>query len=238
MSGDTELDAELNAILNADGGDDPTHTAGSAQTQAAEEKIKAGGREFTKDEIAKAYDSLLKDYTKKSQVGADAERWLKFGKNLDQHPDLKNKLHKMVQEYNAGQARSSGPGQTDPLLMQQMKAMQDRLDQMALEKEESALRDKYKLNDEQVLRVMEKANELGGGVPLELVHRAIAFDEVKAQAAKEAASKTAASTRAKANAHVGGSQAANVAPASKEVADMSQDEIDAGILADLESAGY
>lgn len=238
MDGDTEIDRDLQEILQA-GSDEPTLREGATPTQSTDgTPIKAGGREFKNlGDLAKAYGSLEKDYTKKSQLSANAKRSEDFFKQLEAHPELKDKIHNAVKTYNAGQPQAT-PRSGDGGLSKDVAALRSQMESFALQKEEAELRSKYSLDDTQVMTILQKADELGGGVPLEIVHRSLDYDNQKNAAHKDVADKVAADKVAKEGAQTVNPNAGAVAPSVKSVKEMSQEEVDAGMLEDLKSFGY
>src|SRR5690554_3925169 len=116
-----DFDAEIDAILN--GGDaaaTATPTPKVEQTNKVVEsaKLKAGGREWdSPDSLAKAYDSLLKDYSRKGDELKKGERYIKWGQAVEKHQDLRSQIEKAISDYNAkaAQGRQQSPANTAQL---------------------------------------------------------------------------------------------------------------------------
>jgi hypothetical protein len=228
---DNDFDAELEAIMGGSEVDlsqtpGKDTTAPAATPAPAPSVIEAGGRKFnTSDELAKAYDAIVRDYTKKSQYAKRAEPWVQFGEMLDKHPELRSLLTKHTDEYfkakqaPAQQGQPVQPGVYD----KRLEELQNRLDDMAVDREINDLRTKYNLDDKTLDEICEESESLGG-IPLEKAYRIVkskeffASNQAKVQATAEAARKKAEAG------NVGPSNSPQVVAAPKSVSKLTNDE--------------
>lgn len=248
-SGAEDFDAEINAILNpesdAPAAQPPAAKGGQTAPTGEAPKLKFGGRDWQSvEDLGKAYESLNKDYTKKGQALKEGEKWINWGKAVAQHEELRADIEKRIADF---QARQSQQALEPRRLDEATRAAQERLDRVEafvakqeVDAEIKGLKAKYKLSNEDVKLVVEKAANLLNrkiDLPLEDVYRIVAFDR-QAIAAKQEGEQGALERlkRSKA-ANVGGSSPAGVNPAAKNVNEMTKEEYDRALEDELKQFG-
>lgn len=240
-----ETDAELDALL----AEDASLATPPVEPQTpAPTGIKAGGREFkSPDELAKAYGSLLKDYSRKENDSKRAKGWFEFEENLKAHPELKDAILKSVDEYNArrnaGQSKATAQAATgvNDAIASKVERMEAAFEDIKLERELTALKSKYNLSDEDQRGLLEAAAEITekhGNVPLEMVYRHWAFDKQVATSKTSGEQSAQAAAAKKRAAMVGSSETAGVTPTAKKPSQMTGSEYNDAILSELAKFGY
>lgn len=247
--GNQDFDAELEAILNQGEEKDSTLQGEDKSTQqAAAEKLAFGGREFgSPSELGKAYESLLKDYSRKGNQEAEYKDFINWGKAVKQHPDLHKQVDEVIKNFNKNLADGMSRKQATKEANEDLSEFQKRVEFLEqreanreLEFEIAGLKNKYKLDPNDLRSVLEKATqfaEAGKDLPLEDVYRIIAFDRRTALAKTEGekAGLTKAATKRAAN--VGGSDSAPVSATAKQPWEMSSSEYDAALEEALRGTG-
>ncbi len=242
-----EFDAELDAILNPveeASPAQPTPVQGKEQTTAAASSIlRAGGREF-KDasELAKAYEALTKDYTKKGQSLKEGEKWINWGKAISKHESLRTKLESEIEAFNRQAATQ--PGGNQPAISQELQERMDRYDAFMAKQELSAevsrLKAQYKPDEDTMKLVFEKAEQLltrGTDLPLDDIYRIVAYERNTLKAKEEGAAGAAERLKRSRAGNVGSSSPAGVAPAAKAVNEMTGEEFDRELENELKKYG-
>lgn len=240
--GDLDPGMELDSLFEKEIGDET-----SSQERQKTQEIEAGGRKF-KDvsELAKAYGSLHKDYTRKSQEYKKNSDWIEFSKQLEKHPELRDDLSKRIDEYN--KRRSAGDSKAEAReasgvsreLASKVERLESEYAQLKLEREMNSLKRKYGVDSDTMREVLAEAESLTqkyGDVPLELVYRNLMFDSntiASKQAGEELAGKRSAKKRA---ANVAGSDMPSANATPKKPADMNGDEFRSALNKQLEEFG-
>lgn len=207
----TGMGEDLDALLGMDAPDTGTQPADNAN-QSKTQTWNAGGRTWNKPEdLAKAYDSLVRDYSKTKQSLKKGEEWTKFGSWLDQNPDLRTDLQRRIEEYQ----KNKQGGMSTPAAAKDAgisKEYADRIERMEaqyadllLDREVEALKNKYKVGDDELKDVLKFAYD-NEGISLETAYKAVAYEKQMLQS-QEAGRRGALANVAK-------KKAANVGPSS------------------------
>lgn len=173
--GDGKEDLSLDALASilSEGKTEGSGAEGGASRRdgsAGGDKLVVAGREFAPHELAKAYEALLKDYTKKSQELG------KFKKDQNAAPA-------------AGEAElSRAPSGID---LSPLKAVADKLDEIErwrvdqeLAREEEALKAKHGDLSNRDLAQVYAISANYGGIPLEEAYEIYQFKKEKARRAQ------------------------------------------------------
>jgi len=227
MDGQAEPDfeAELESVL---GKSEPleqgeTSRKPSETLPKSEESIEAGGRKFAnRQELAKSYGSLLKEYTRIKQDHAKAKGWMEFDDYLQKNPELQKELKSRVDEYvtrrQKGQQSDTAAEKSGipDELAQRVDAIEARWEDMQLQKEMDELRSKYKIDDSVMDRVLRESAKYDG-IALEAAYKQVMFDQVKLDEQGKAEKRVQDDLAKKREANVGSSSAPNVVPSKKEI---------------------
>jgi len=209
--------------------------------------IKAGGREFKDSaELANSYNSLLKEFTKRSQAAARGKELEDFQSYLAKHPQLRDNLSRQIDEYhkqlNAGatnreaQQAAGLSNQQMQQIQAQQQQVQARLDDIELEREMTSLRSKYNLDDAQIQKVLKESYD-NEGITLEKAYRIVTADEAMAKQKADSDRLKALSAKGKVDASVGSSTVGNIRPSAKSAAKMSEAELRQNAANRLEQFG-
>ena len=243
-----DFDAELNAIMEGPEAQEATQAAAQTPAQVVEKQaLKYGGRDWDSHEsLGKAYESLLKDYSRKSSDLKSNEKFINWGKAVSKHQDLASEIDAKISEFNqrvkAGQSPAQAKAAVDanPEFMKRFEQMESFITQKQVDSEIDSLKTRYSLDRDALNEVIEHAIQLGEkgvNLPLESVYKMVAFDKQKVAAKAEGEKLGAASAMKKRASNVGPSTAAGVAPASKGVDSMSRTEYDNAIEQELAKYG-
>lgn len=265
IENEPDFDKELDAILAGPEGDeglvgqDPTldqSAPAPAQTQPDQAaKFKYGGREWDSHEsLGKAYESLLKDYsrkgaalTEKEKKLQEAEKWHKWGQAIEKHPELRTSIEDRIQEFNkriqAGQSRAQAGQATgvDPAFVSRFKQMEAYIEDQRLGSEINEVKTKYSLSNEEMGNVLREATrqaQAGKLLSLDEVYRITAFEKVRAEALKTAEQKALENLKSKSKANTSDPSAAGVTPSAKDPRKMSGEEYNQELSKQLEQLGY
>lgn len=241
----TEFDADIEAILNGGEQAQPaTAPVKQEPTAPAKEVLKYGGREWDSHQsLGKAYDALLKDYSKTKNAAKAGEKWVNYGAAIEKHEELRRDLEQRIEDYNRRQAQAPRQGQEQAIPQE----LQDRIDRLEadnakreMKAEIEALKSKFSPDRSVMQAVIAKATELYEreiDIPLEDVYRIVAYDS-NAALSKAAGEKDGINKiLAKRSANVGPSSAAAVAPGAKQVSEMNNNEYDNAIEEELKRFG-
>ncbi len=200
MTDENTFESDLNAIME---GTIPSSTPNptpkeegtpGANSTANEKVWKAAGRDWkSAEDLAKSHDALWRDYGRKSNELKKLEQWGSFQKALDADPNFRTHLATQIELYQksraAGQSQTTAAtkSQLDPEMVSKIERMETLADSIELEREESALVRKYKLDDS-VLKQVEDYSVAHNGIPLEQSYKMMMFDtnSSKLQAQREA----------------------------------------------------
>ncbi len=241
------FDAELDAILN--GGEannvQPTAPAEVKQTEAAKESLRFGNRDWqSASDLGKAYESLLKDYSRKSNEYKAGEKYVNWGKAVEKHPELRQDLEQRIDEFNRKMSSGSRPAAQPAAIPQELQERIDRMESFVakreVESEIQALKGKYSPDKALMSATLAKATEFaerGIDIPLEDVYRIVSYDAKAMQAKADGEREGASRAVAKKAANVGGSSASAVAPGAKTVDKLNSEEYDRALSDELSKFG-
>lgn len=246
-----DFDAELDAILNGSG--EPSEATSAPlkpQTTKPVEssKLKAGGREWdSPDALGKAYDALLKDYSRKGDALKKGEQFIKWGEAVSKHQELRAQIEKSIQEFNARAKGGATPqgnqpyGQLPPEVQQRLQRVEDFMAEREVDQEIAQLKSRYKIEPSELKAVMNRAIELGNEgkhYPLDTIYRDMHFDAMLEKAKAEGEKAGIQKLTQKRGANVGSSSNPSVAPTAKPVGELKGKDYDEAILAQLGQLGY
>lgn len=243
-----DFEAELNAIMGDTEVSQETTQPAQEQTQPASTKIKAGGREFTSvDELSKAYGSLEREFSSRSQRLAKLKEWEDFADTLKKNPDLRDDLTKRIDEYNArraaGQSKATAEKHTgvSDEVAERLHRMEREFEDMRLERELTTLKNKYGLDEEGERELLQAAADMipkYGNIPLEMVYRHYAFERKMNDAASNGERSALENQAKKGKANVGSSASTGVSPTQKPIEQMDEYEYLAQLDKELSKVGY
>lgn len=207
--------------------------------------IQAGGRSFkSAEELARSYDSLQKDYSRKGSELSRLSELQKLDQVFKADPELEKRIRTAITEYKSQRSAGASPSQAaqasgvSPEIVKSIEEVRSQLLDLHMEKEMAAVKSKYSLSDEDMAEVLEEAEKLGG-VALEVAYRNRYFDlqrerasaQGKAEGEKRAANKRAAGS-------VGPSKASLATPElPAKRGPKTQADYDAAMKRDLEQWG-
>lgn len=180
---DADILSELLGSQEPDAGDNSEQGQEKPNEEARQENkpthkadvLEVAGRKFAPHELAKAYENLLRDYTKKAQALAA----LKQGGQEQAKPSNK--------PSDAEKGKTAGGDETASYLA--LKQMMDKMVELErwredkeLEEEERALVAKYKLSNADLRGVYRICYEFGG-IPLEQAYEIYEYRKEKAKKA-------------------------------------------------------
>ena len=238
------FEAELDAILN--GGEaapeaKPTAAPTGQPTEAAKDSLRFGNRDWASPtDLGKAYESLLKDYSRKSNEYKANEKWVNWGKQVDKHPELRKTLEQRIDEWHKGAGSQPQPQAVPQELQERMDRFEGYMAKREVESEIGALKSKYSPDKATLSATLAKAADLaekGVDIPLEDVYRIVSFDAQALKSKADGEREGAARSGVKKAANVGGSSASAVAPGAKQVGSMNKEEYDRALSDELAKYG-
>ena len=254
MPDGTDFDAELNAMLSE--GTEPVTPSEVKQDQPVIEKLKYGGREWDDDKaLGKAYESLLKDHTKKSQTYSRLKPYEEFDAYLNKHPELRNEFNVLwnhkVQEYqnriNAGQSQATAQ-KASGISQDELSELRGAVEELRAEREDfrvkdevATLKQKYSLDKQKLNEIINLAiqrEEQGKSSDLEEVYMIHSFNQKMLDSKREGEKNATANLAKKGRANVGGSNVPSVNPSAKGVSEMSGREFNQALESRLDQLGY
>ena len=231
MADDVNFDAGLESFgLGGDATPASPETSPDQATSAAEALLKYGGREFkSQEDLGKAYEGLLKDYSKTKGEFAKAKPWYEFGQNVQKHPELYQELNSRVQEYvkriQAGQSQTTAQkasGLPDAVV-EELSSIKQQLADRAVKEEIADIKSKYNLDQPTLNEVIQFASERPQ-LPLEDAYWAVVWKKQAATSRSEAEKTVREELKKKAASNVGPSRTPQITPSQKSVTDMSEQE--------------
>lgn len=236
------FDAELDAILNGGEASPAQPTAPEVKpTEAAKEALRFGNRDWqSPSDLGKAYEALLKDYSRKSNEYKAGEKWVNWGKAIEKHPELRKTLEQRIDEFHKQGSAAQPANAISPELQERLDRMENFVAKREVESEIAALKSKYSPDKATMSATLAKATELaekGVDIPLEDVYRIVSYDAQAMKAKSEGERDGINKAAAKKAANVGGSSASAVAPGAKAVDKLSKEEYDRALSDELAKYG-
>lgn len=239
------FDADLDAILNA-GADPSLATPPKEGANPVSDQVwKAAGREW-KDpsELAKAHDSITREYSKVKNRLKDAEEAERLVQYLNANPELLEVYQRELANYMSkrkGAASQSQNQEGKPSIPKEvadkLAYMEDFVESQKLNTEISKLKSKYQLNEADLREVLQFAHD-NNGMALDQAYKNVFFDKkihsTKSEAEKAGAEQAARSKRA----NVGPSSAHSMKPSEKDPLRRSSEERRKSLDAKLEAFGF
>lgn len=227
-----EMNYEADELETSNLGATPETEAPAGEATPAGEQtfIEAGGRKFKDQvELAKAYDGLLKDYSRTKGDFAKAKPWMDFGNKLNAHPELRTNLNRQIDEYvkrvQAGQSSTTAQkasGLPDQVA-DKISSLEARWEDMELQREIAEVKSKFNPDEDAMKEALKLSYDLGG-VSLEVALKAVMHDKVAAKAQTSAEATLKQNLARKKAANVGSSSTPTVSPSQKRPEEMSRDE--------------
>jgi hypothetical protein len=214
MADTDSFDNELNAIMEGNVSSQPntgpSHGTPVPQTQGAVEKTyKAAGRDWKADELAKAHDSLTKEFGSRNKDWQELKELREVKARLNADPEFARFFKGSVEAYqkmrDAGQSQTTAQQKTGlpPEVVAKLEKV-DRFetiaDRLELQDEENQLMRKHSL-DAETLKKVEDYSLAHQGIPLEQSYKMMMWDlhsekiaeqKTKEQAQRKEVSRTSA----------------------------------------------
>jgi hypothetical protein len=205
---------------------------------------KAAGREWNDPaELAKAHDSLTREFSKTKNELKGLSGWRQFEQYLEKNPDLRETLSKAVDDYrtrrDAGQSKTQAErGSGIPSeIASRLDDMQAKQDDIMLDREIATVQRKFTLDDKAVGEVLQFSAD-NGGMPLEHAYKLWAFDKKQLEAKASGGKAALEAHIKKQKANVGPSSSQSVAPSSANPSKMTKIQHEAGLAKRLEDYGF
>jgi len=232
-----DADDGLLDSINEDATQPQAGADGVKDTPADNVFARAGGRAFkTKEDLVKAHDSLLREYSRVQGEFSKAKPWWEFGSTLQNHPDLYKDLNERISEYHkriqAGQSKTTAQQDAGlaPEFVSRVSSLEAKLADQELAAEKSDIVAKYKADEATMKDVLQYAAKARGYVSLDDAYWAVQGRRQAANSRQEAEKKVQNELKQKQSANVGGSFSGNVSPPAKDSTQMSRAERRAAIL--------
>jgi len=189
-----DFDTQLNAIMEGNFNepaptepapkDTPAPAPGTANSGAVEKTWKAAGRDWKGDDLAKAHDSLVREFGSRNKDWEDLKGLRTVREQLNKDPEFNRYFRSAIEAYqnarNAGQSKDSAQKQTGlpPELaakLEKVDRFEELADRMEFEREEAQVTKKFNL-DADTLKKVEDYSYAHKGLALEDSYKQMMFD--------------------------------------------------------------
>lgn len=183
-----DFDAEMNAIMEGTIEQAPTQgipaPAPGANSTPAEKTYKSAGRDWKGDDLAKAHDSLTREFGSRNKDWEEMKQLRDVKAQLAKDPEFNTYFRSAIEAYQksraAGQTQSTAQRQTGlppevAAKLEKVDRFEKLADRLEFEREESSVVKKYKLDDD-TLKKVEDYSLAHNGLELEASYKQMQFD--------------------------------------------------------------